>query len=95
MSERHRYDPSCRLCVPALVDAETGEVLPPHAFEMVALMLVWNASPFCDREAFINVTVFNSRDADDVARASGVMQRLKQRCESTRRGLRIVKGGQA
>jgi len=64
--ERHPYDPKCPMCTPAMIDVESGALLPEDSPEMVQVMKVWNSLPFKHREAFINVTVFNSRAPDDM-----------------------------
>jgi hypothetical protein len=66
MNDRHRYDPSCPYCLPALLDPQTGETFGRDSPEMREMMKVWNTLPFSHREAFINVTVFNSRDDSDL-----------------------------
>lgn len=65
--ERHRYDPNCPQCTPAIMDVESGEVLADDSPTMIQVMKVWNSLPFAHREAFINVTVFNSRAPEDLA----------------------------
>jgi len=61
-----------------MLDAKTGELFPQDSPEMVQIMKVWNALPFAHREAFINVTCFNSRDPRDLL----VLQEISTKMEA-------------
>lgn len=77
MNDRHRYDPNCEDCTPALVNPKTGEMFGSDTPEMREMMKLWNALPFSDREAFINVTVFNSRDDSDLRILKTISDKLE------------------
>lgn len=51
---RHRYDPACPDCVPVVVDMETGEPFARDSPTMVAVMRVWNAATFAERQAYMD-----------------------------------------
>lgn len=73
---RHRYDPQCPDCIPAVVNMNTGELLAKDSPTMAQVLKVWNTLPFAHREAFINVTAFGGEDATDWALAEQVFQKL-------------------
>lgn len=72
----HPYDPQCPHCVPAVINAKTGQVLPKDSPAMKAVMRVWNASAFEERRAFIAVTVDSSKAPADLEGASPLMMRI-------------------
>ncbi len=64
MRERHPYDPACPDCIPGIVNLQTGTLYERGSPVMVAVMKVWNAAPFAERQAFMDFT--NGSDADPI-----------------------------
>lgn len=73
----HPYDPKCPDCVPVFLDMGTGEVLAQTHPAMVSIMKIWNTSPFKARQAYMNVTAFNSRDPVDLALMQPLLERME------------------
>lgn len=78
MRERHPYDPSCPDCIPAIINTETGEVLPREHPTMVKILKHWYTTPFIQRGAFIAVTVYSSTDADDRRNADPILDAISR-----------------
>jgi hypothetical protein len=76
--DNHPYDPQCPDCVPALIDPETGEIIPKSDPIMVTIMKVWNAASVEDRQAFMNITWANSQEPVDRERMSLLMRRIQK-----------------
>lgn len=63
---KHKYDPNCPQCRPAILDPETGRIMEDAHPVMQKIMQCWNLQPHEVREAFIDVTYNNSREEKDV-----------------------------
>lgn len=71
------FDDACEGCLPALMDATTGAVLPKDHPLMSAVLSVWRSSTLAERKAFHAVTVLNSRTPHDVATSLGLTRRIQ------------------
>ena len=78
MMEDHEFCDHCPGCRPALVNAETGEVLMPEHPTMIAVNKVWDTqTTFEERKGFIEVTLHNSRSLHDTQMNAAVMQKIE------------------
>jgi len=75
---KHAFDPNCPDCRPVLLDVKTGRPLGPDDPIMKAVNRVWDASPREEQEAFIQVTVHNSRDPKDLALLKTLSARMEK-----------------
>ncbi len=74
---RHSYDPKCPDCRPVVLDPKTMQRLPADDPFMVIVNRVFDASSREDKEAFVNVTVHNSREPDDMRRLAELTKRIE------------------
>ena len=73
----HEFCDHCPGCRPALMDMQ-GRVMPQDSPVMVALNRVWNTqTTYAERKAFINVTVNNSREPEDLLLAQVILQKFQ------------------
>lgn len=76
MSEKHEFCDHCPGCRPALLDAQ-GRIVPQDSPIMIAVNRIWTSqTSYAERKSFIDVTVNNSRDPDDLRRAQAVVARF-------------------
>lgn len=73
----HPYDPKCPHCTPAMINVKTGEVYADDSPVMVAIMKVWNAAPFKERQAYITFTCSTTPDPKDVSVATPLIKRIE------------------
>jgi hypothetical protein len=73
-----KFDPNCSGCRPAILNLN-GKVLPADDPFMVIVNNVWDESPPDEQEAFWRVTVKNSRDPNDLAKAKALADRISAR----------------
>ena len=74
---RHNFCDNCPGCRPAMMNQETGEVLADDSPEMKQILDIWyNQTTYQERKAFINVTLHNSRDAQDLRLAEMFINRI-------------------
>lgn len=66
MKAPHPYDPNCPHCRPVLLDSSTGRVLPPDDPVMKVVNAIWAKASVATKEAYIRVTVHNSRKPEDL-----------------------------
>lgn len=77
MLARHEFCDLCPGCRPALFDAITGKVLTADTPTMIVVNRVWDHdTTFEERKAFIAVTLHNSREPQDMARAGSVIKKF-------------------
>jgi hypothetical protein len=75
--ENHQFCDHCPGCRPALVDPLTGKLLPDDSPITVAVNKIWDTNTTYDeRKAFIEVTLHNSRNLDDLRLARAVMDKV-------------------
>jgi hypothetical protein len=74
-----KFDPQCKGCRPALVDANTGEVFSSTHPLMMIVNSVWDAASIEEQEAFWKVTVKNSRDPEDLALTEVLNTRIQDK----------------
>lgn len=55
------YDDKCADCQPAMLDANTGKMLPVNSKPMRCMMIVWNTMMLHERQAWHRFTCLNSR----------------------------------
>ena len=75
--DRHKFDPKCPGCRPAVLDPKTGKVLPPNDPVMVAVNTVWDSSSLEEQEAYHRVMVYNSRDPKDLILLKAISDRIQ------------------
>jgi hypothetical protein len=73
---REEFDDNCDDCKPALIDTQTGKMLPDDHFVMQTLMGIWEEASLEERQAFHNVTCKNSRNPQDLSLAEQIAKRL-------------------
>ncbi len=85
MKPPHRYDPACPDCIPCVVDIATGEPFARDSPVMVAVMRVWNAARFEERQAFLDMTNNPpaSCPAGALELAGALMKRIEQAVNRT------------
>jgi hypothetical protein len=72
------FDDNCPGCRPAILDVETGQVLPETHPIMMAANRVWANATIEERKAFHNVTCLNSRDRKDLELAYKLTEAIKK-----------------
>lgn len=83
MSHHAEFDPNCEGCRPAMMDAKTGEKLPPNHPTMKVVNALWDASPREEQEACFRVWVHNSRAPSDMRLAGAFFQRVQEKLDSS------------
>lgn len=79
MMEDHEFCDSCPGCRPALMNPKTGQVLQNDDPLMIKVNDIWdNQTTYAQRRAFIEVTLHNSRNPQDVKRAQEVVQMISE-----------------
>lgn len=73
------FDPSCEGCRPAMMDAKTGQKLPPDHPTMKVINELWDAAPRAEQEACFRVWVHNSRAPADMVLAQAFAERVQAR----------------
>jgi hypothetical protein len=85
--DRHEFCDHCPGCRPAVIDWNTGAVLPQDSALAIAVNRAWNTqTSYAERKAFIEVTLHNSRAKQDLQLASEVIAKIKA-------AMRAVPGG--
>ena len=59
-------DDAWKECGPAIINAETGEVLPSDAPEMIALTAIWDSLSDYEKKAYHRACCLNSRKFEDL-----------------------------
>jgi hypothetical protein len=57
-----KFDPNCKGCRPAMVDAKTMQRMPEDSKEMRAILLLWEHQSIETKQAWHDFTCLNSRD---------------------------------
>jgi hypothetical protein len=74
----HEFCDHCPGCRPAMINIETGQVMPQDSDVMIAVNRIWDhETTYAERKAFIAVTLHNSRRFDDMQLAGRVMQKIQ------------------
>jgi hypothetical protein len=74
MLEGHEFCDHCPGCRPAVFDPTTGKVYAPDSQVMQIINLVWDTeTSYAERKAFIEVTLHNSKAADDMRLAKALL----------------------
>jgi hypothetical protein len=78
MRERyHAFCDHCPGCRPALIDTVTGQPMADDSPVMLTVNRVWDKdTSYAEREAFINVTLHNSRVPQVIELAAGVARKF-------------------
>ena len=67
MLEDHEFCDNCPGCRPALIDVETMQKVPDNHRFMTSVNKIWdNDTTYAQRRAFIEVTLHNSRNPQDL-----------------------------
>jgi hypothetical protein len=74
---REVFDDNCPGCRPAILDIQTGKVLPNDDPLMVKMLGVWAETTFSERQAYHRVMCLNSRDPLDLFLVRGIVERLE------------------
>lgn len=75
---KHEFCDHCPGCRPALLNAQTGQVMADDDPIMIAVNKVWNHDTTYDmRKAFIEVTLHNSEDERDRSLAGQVISKIQ------------------
>jgi hypothetical protein len=78
MMEDHEFCDSCPGCRPALADPTTMRPMPQDHPTMVEVNRIWdNETSYEQRKAFIEVTLHNSRETDEIKLAQEVVQLIQ------------------
>lgn len=78
MMEDHEFCDSCPGCRPALADPNTMEPMSQDNPIMVEANRIWdNETSYEQRKAFIEVTLHNSRQDDEIKLAQEVVQLIE------------------
>jgi hypothetical protein len=73
----HEFCDHCPGCRPALIDTVTGQPLPDDSPVMLTVNRIWNhETTYAEREAFIKVTLHNSRVPEVIELAAGVARKF-------------------
>lgn len=76
---KHEFCDHCPGCRPALVDAQTGEVMADDDPIMISINNIWNHETTYDmRKAFIEVTLHNSRDERDISLFRQIISKFEE-----------------
>ena len=75
---RQRFDDQCPGCRLALVDAQTGKVLPDDSPQMQCVFSVWAGTTREAREAFHRFTCLNSTAKSDMQIVADLSTRIQK-----------------
>lgn len=75
----HEHDDDCPGCRPAVLDAETGKVMPDNSDIMIVVNQVWAETTLEERQSFHRVTCQNGRDPKDVATIQRITEQIQLR----------------
>lgn len=67
------FDENCKGCQPVILDANSGQALPPEHPAVQAVMRAWSALPKTDKQAWHEFTCQNSRSPQIMA----VIERIR------------------
>ena len=70
------FSDDCQGCKPAIIDIQTGRILPDTHPVMVAINKVWAELDLATKQAFHRVTCLNSRDERDLAAVKETARRF-------------------
>lgn len=73
-----KFDDECAGCKPAMMDVETGKVIPDDAPSMMVVLRVWSTTTLAERQAWHRFTCLSSRTVDDVHVARSFAQRVEE-----------------
>ena len=78
MMEDHEFCDSCPGCRPAIFSMETGRPLPPEDPIMIVVNDIWDTqTTYAQRRAFIEFTLHNSRNPQDMRLVAEVNQMIE------------------
>ena len=72
------FSDECPGCRPAMIDMETGKVMPEDSPPMKLILEVWKHTSRKEREVFHRVTCQNSRAQSDLRIWDGLTQRIQK-----------------
>ena len=73
-----KFDDECRGCKPAMMDVQTGKVLPDDSPSMQIVLRLWGETTLAERQAWHRVTCQNSRAPEDLRFAQVFTQRVQK-----------------
>lgn len=76
-----KHDDECKGCLPAMIDAKTGQRMPDDCEPMMAMMRVWANTALAERQAFHRVTCLNSRVVTDLLVMHSLQRRFAREIE--------------
>lgn len=77
------FSDECPGCRPALIDVETGKVLPEDSPTMQIIFTVWRRTTRKERQVFHRVTCLNSRVPSDLRIFHAVTMRLQSALQAS------------
>jgi hypothetical protein len=72
------FDDNCKGCRPAIIDIQTGKVLPDDNPIMKCALEVWAGTTLLERQAYHDVCCLNSREASDLVLFHAVTKRMQE-----------------
>jgi len=79
---RGKFDDQCPGCRPAMMDAETGKVLPDDSPQMKCVLSIWAETSREEREAFQRFNCLNSRQDRDLQIVNDLWARMAKALEA-------------
>jgi hypothetical protein len=77
-----KFDDNCPGCRPAILDPQTGRVLPDDDPLMVKMLSVWEETTLGERQIYHRVMCQNSRDPLDLFIVQGIIERFEAKAEA-------------
>jgi hypothetical protein len=75
----HEFCDHCPGCRPALLDLASGRPYPDTDPLMLKVNHIWNTdTTYAERKAFIDVTVHNSREPEDLRLTSALIWKIER-----------------
>lgn len=73
----NQFSDDCPGCRPAMLDVETGKVLPDDHPMMKKVLEIWQTTTLAERQAFHRVMCQNSRAVSDIAVVGKIVNQLQ------------------
>ena len=77
-----QFDDNCPGCRPAILDVQTGKLLPDDHPVMAKMLGIWATTTLGQRQAYHRVMCLNSRDPLDLFLVRSVVDRLEDEAKA-------------